>query len=50
MQMLPKAVRKKNALEIFLTAKVINAQQALQVGLVDAIVEKPLDFVLEKLL
>lgn len=49
-QILPKVVGKKKALEILLTGKVINAQEALEMGIVEKLVEKPLDFVIETLL
>lgn len=38
-QRLPRLVGEAQALEIFLTAKQINAQDALRIGLIDAIVE-----------
>ncbi|GIU81452.1 MAG: enoyl-CoA hydratase/isomerase family protein [Acidobacteria bacterium] len=48
-QILPKVVGKKKALEIFLTAKVIDACEALAIGLVDEIKPSPLNFLLENL-
>jgi Enoyl-CoA hydratase/carnithine racemase len=43
-QLLPRLVGKKRALEIFLTAKRIEARDALEIGLIDEIAENPLEF------
>jgi enoyl-CoA hydratase len=48
-QILPRIVGKKKALEIFLTAKVFDAYEALEIGLIDKIVDEPLAFALENL-
>ncbi|HEX8925044.1 MAG TPA: enoyl-CoA hydratase/isomerase family protein, partial [Terriglobales bacterium] len=47
-QRLPRLVGKALALEIFLTAEKIHAKRALAIGLVDAIVEDPVAFCLER--
>ena len=41
-QRLPRLVGKAKALEIFLTAEKITAQQALSIGLIDAIADDPI--------
>ncbi|MFZ0914142.1 MAG: enoyl-CoA hydratase/isomerase family protein [Candidatus Korobacteraceae bacterium] len=46
-QRLPRLVGKARALQMFLAAEKLHAPQALQVGLVDAIVEDPLAVALE---
>lgn len=43
-QRLPRLVGEAKALEIFLTAKRIDAREALEINLVDAISENPLEF------
>lgn len=48
-QILPRLIGKKRALELFLTAKQISAQEALEIGLIDAIDDSPLDFLIEHL-
>ncbi len=45
-QVLPRLIGKKRALELFLTAKQIDAREALEIGLIDAINDSPLDFLL----
>jgi enoyl-CoA hydratase len=40
-QRLPRLVGKGHALEMFVTAEKLNAQQALQIGLIDAIADDP---------
>lgn len=45
-QRLPRLVGEAKALEIFLTAKRVSAVEALQIGLIDKIAEKPLEFAL----
>lgn len=47
-QLLPKLIGRKNALEIFTTAKKIDAKEALRIGLIDEIFKNPLAKVLEK--
>ncbi len=47
-QILPRLVGKKNAIEIFLTAKKINADEALRIGLVDEICNDPLAKAIEE--
>ena len=42
-QLLPRLIGKKKALEMFLTAKRINAREALKIGLIDKIAENPLE-------
>lgn len=49
-QILPRLVGRKKALEILLTAKQISAKEALKIGLLDEIVDSPLDFVLKNLI
>lgn len=48
-QLLPRLIGRKNALEIFLTAKQINANEAIKIGLIDEITEDPLTKSLESL-
>lgn len=43
-QRLPRLIGEAKALEIFLTAKRVDAQEALEINLVDAISEDPLEF------
>ena len=43
-QRLPRLVGKAAALEMFLTAKIVDANEALRIGLVDEITENPLEF------
>jgi enoyl-CoA hydratase len=43
-QRLPRLVGEAAALEIFLTAKRVNANEALRIGLIDEITENPLEF------
>ncbi|HEY0050656.1 MAG TPA: enoyl-CoA hydratase/isomerase family protein [Pyrinomonadaceae bacterium] len=43
-QILPRLVGKKKAFEIFLTAKKVSAQEALEIGLIDKISADPLQF------
>ena len=45
-QLLPRLIGKKKALEMFLTAKRVSAAEALQIGLIDEIVEDPLEYAL----
>ncbi len=45
-QLLPRLVGEAKALEIFLTAKRVDAHEALHIGLIDEIVENPLEFAL----
>ncbi len=40
-QRLPRLISKGRALEIFVTAEKINAQRALEIGLIDAIADNP---------
>lgn len=47
-QLLPRLVGSKKALEIFLTAGKINADEALKIGLIDEICKNPLAKMLEK--
>ncbi len=47
-QLLPRLVGKKNALEMFITAKRIDANEALRIGLIDEISKNPLAKVLEE--
>lgn len=42
-QILPRLIGKKRALEMFLTAKRVNADEALKVGLINEIAENPLE-------
>ena len=49
-QRLPRLVGKARALQMFLAAEKLHAPQALQAGLVDAIVEDPLAAALERVL
>lgn len=42
-QLLPRLVGKKKALEMFLTAKRIDSVEALEIGLIDKLVENPLE-------
>lgn len=46
-QLLPRLIGKKKAFEIFLTAKKVPADEALQIGLIDKISANPLQFALE---
>lgn len=48
-QRLPRLVGEAKALEIFLTAKRVSANEALKIGLIDEIAENPLEFALEML-
>lgn len=43
-QLLPRLVGEAKALEMFLTAKRVNASEALRIGLIDEIAENPLEF------
>lgn len=43
-QLLPRLIGKKRAFEIFLTAATVSADMALEIGLIDAISENPLEF------
>ncbi len=45
-QRLPRLIGKAKAMEMFLTAKRIGAKEALKIGLIDEIVENPLEFAL----
>lgn len=45
-QMLPRLVGEAKALEMFLTAKRVNADEALDIGLIDKIEANPLEFAL----
>lgn len=45
-QRLPRLIGQAKALEIFLTAKRIDSNEALKIGLIDEIVENPLEFAL----
>ena len=45
-QLLPRLVGKKNALEMFLTVKRVDASEAFQIGLIDKIAENPLEWTL----
>lgn len=45
-QLLPRLIGQTRALEIFLTAKRVSAAEALNIGLIDEISEKPLEAVL----
>ncbi len=47
-QIMPKLIGKKNALEMFITAKRIDANEALKIGLIDKISENPLAKTIEK--
>ncbi len=47
-QRLPRLVGEAKALEMFLTAKRINASEALKINLIDEIAENPLDFSIAK--
>lgn len=47
-QLLPRLVGRKNALEMFITAKRFNASEALKIGLIDEICKNPLAKVVEK--
>ncbi len=47
-QRLPRLIGEAKALEIFLTAKRVDANEALQIGLIDKISDNPLDKYLEK--
>lgn len=42
-QILPRLIGRKKALEIFLTAKRISAEEALEIGLIDELCENPLE-------
>lgn len=42
-QLLPRLVGKKKALEMFLTAKRVDSREALEIGLLDKVVENPLE-------
>ncbi len=42
-QMLPRLIGQAKALELFLTAKRVDANEALQIGLIDEIAENPLE-------
>jgi enoyl-CoA hydratase len=46
-QRLPRLIGEAKALEIFLTAKRVSAEEALRIGLIDAIAEDPLERALE---
>lgn len=48
-QRLPRLVGEAKALEIFLTAKRVTAEEALKIGLIDEIAENPLKFALKML-
>jgi enoyl-CoA hydratase/carnithine racemase len=48
-QRLPRIVGEAKALEIFLTAKRVNAEEALKIGLIDKIAKNPLIFALKML-
>jgi enoyl-CoA hydratase len=45
-QLLPRLVGKKKALEMLLTAKRIDAQEALEIGLIEMLVENPLEYLI----
>lgn len=46
-QILPRLIGEAKALEIFLTAKRIDAKEALKIGLINAIAEKPVEEILK---
>ncbi len=48
-QRLPRLIGEAKALEIFLTAKRIDSNEALRIGLIDEIAENPLEFALRTL-
>jgi enoyl-CoA hydratase/carnithine racemase len=47
-QRLPRLVGEALALEMFLTAKRVEAGEALRIGLIDGITERPLEFSIAK--
>jgi enoyl-CoA hydratase/carnithine racemase/predicted GIY-YIG superfamily endonuclease len=49
-QRLPRLIGKGRAMQMFLAAEKINAQQALEIGLVEAISDDPVTYVTEKLM
>lgn len=48
-QILPRLIGKKKTLEMFLTAKKVNAKEALEIGLIDAINDKPFEELIQRL-
>lgn len=48
-QILPRLIGRKNAIEMFVTAKRIDANEALRIGLIDEISENPLAKAIEKI-
>lgn len=48
-QILPHLVGKKKALEMFITAKMVDAKEALKIGLIDEISDEPLEQIVRKI-